>query len=1208
MGSLIQRLGFEEEDYRGEAFANHPLPLKGAHDLLCITQPEAIQKLHEDYLEAGSDLVETNTFNATRISMADYGLEDHVFAINKAAAECASRAAGKHTALNPEKPRYVVGSMGPTNRTASLSPDVSRPGFRAVDFDDLRIAYKEQALGLLAGGADALMIETIFDTLNGKAAYVAIEEAFEEHGARVPIMVSGTITDASGRTLSGQTLAGFLTSFLHADLLTIGLNCALGAAQLRSHVQELSREAPFYVSAHPNAGLPNEFGQYDQTPEEMAELVTAYAREGWVNIIGGCCGSTPEHIRLIAQGVAGLPPRIIPDANPNPMLSGLERLEIFPGANFINIGERTNVTGSSRFAKLIREGSLDKALEVARQQVESGAQILDINMDEGLLDSEKAMVDYLNLLASEPDIARVPVMIDSSKWSVIEQGLKRVQGKGIVNSLSLKEGVEPFMKQAATVRRYGAAAVVMCFDEEGQADTLDRRTAIAERAYRLLVDEAGFLPQDIIIDPNIFAIGTGIAEHARYAIDFIEACRWIKANLPGARVSGGISNLSFSFRGNNHVREAMHSIFLYHAIPAGMDMGIVNAGGMPIYDEIEPELRTRIEDLIFDRRADATERLIEWASQATGPASGSRERDQKAQQEWRGLPVEERLQHALVHGVADHVVEDSMEALEVLGEPLLVIEGPLMAGMNRVGELFGAGKMFLPQVVKSARVMKKAVGYLEPLLAAGGTRKSAGKILLATVKGDVHDIGKNIVGAVLACNGYEIVDLGVMVPTAKILDQAEEVKADIIGLSGLITPSLDEMVAVASEMEKRRLNTPLLIGGATTSRIHTALKIDPAYSGAVVHVKDASLAVGVASKLLGERHVEFAESVKSEYQEARDARGDRPVEETEPIENCRAAAAPWTAWNPPAPQWIGPRVVVPDFDDIVSLIDWTPFFGSWELHGRYPAILTDPVVGVEATKLFADAQAMIERLRQDPRLRLQGVVAFYPAWSEGDDVVLRTGHDETARLPMLRQQKKRADKSSRVCLSDFFAPHEAGVEDWVGMFCVTGGSGLDEILLDWESREPDLYESIMAKAVCDRFAEAMAEWAHRETRRKWWGFAPDEALSPAELIAERFQGIRPAPGYPACPDHRLKRTMFDLMEPTEHIGVILTESCAMHPTASVSGLYVGHPSAKYFSVGRIGEDQVADYARRMGEAKEETEKWMQLYLAYKPGAKVATKA
>lgn len=1197
MGSMLQGQGLEEEDYRGEEFRDHPMPLKGAHDLLNITCPEAPAKVHNAYLEAGADIIETNTFNATSISMADYGLEPWVREINRAGAALAAKCAAEWTVKDPRKPRYVIGCLGPTNRTASLSPDVNRPGYRAVSFDDLRLAYFEQASGLLEGGVDALMIETIFDTLNAKAGLFAVHQAMREIGREVPVMVSGTITDASGRTLSGQTAAAFLASIEPYRPFSIGFNCALGAAQLRPYLDELSDACPFLVTAHPNAGLPNEFGEYDQTPEEMAAIVGRFARDGVVNIVGGCCGSTPEHIRLIGEAIKEAPVRTPAPVNPNPRFSGIELLEVFPDANFVNVGERTNVTGSSRFAKLIKEGRHDLALDIALKQVESGAQILDVNMDEALLDSEKEMESFLHLLASEPAISRVPVMIDSSKWSVIEAGLKCHQGKAIVNSISLKEGEGAFLHQAQLVKSYGAAAVVMCFDEKGQADTLERRISIAERAVKLLTEKAGFLPQDIIIDPNVFAIGTGIAEHATYAIDFIETAKWIKTNLPGVLVSGGISNLSFSFRGNNPLREAIHAVFLFHAIPAGLDMGIVNAGAMPIYDDIDPVIKEAIEDLIFNRRADATERLVELASGMKGRDAGEAE-----EAEWRSKPVGERLSHALVHGIVEHIIEDTEAALAEFGAPLLVIEGPLMDGMNKVGELFGAGRMFLPQVVKSARVMKKSVLFLEPFLAAGGQRSSAGKVLMATVKGDVHDIGKNIVGAVMSCNGYEIIDLGVMVPAAKILEEARKEEADIIGLSGLITPSLDEMVHVAKEMEREGFTCPLLIGGATTSRVHTALKIAPAYSGPVVHVKDASLAVGVAQKLLSITDKEsYALAVKEEYETVRKERSAPQVVEVEPYADCLNRRGPWTPWNPPAPSWLGSRVFndVP-LQEVIDLIDWTPYFTSWELHGRYPAILSDRVVGEEATRLHKDALQMIERLRGESKHACRAVIGFYRSVSEGDDVVLFDGDEEIARLPMLRQQGKRGSARTSRSLADLVAPKEAGVEDWIGLFCVTGGVGLDEILAEWEAQESDLYHSIQAKAVCDRFAEAMAEWAHLQVRRTWWGYAAEEDLSLEQLIKEEFQGIRPAPGYPACPDHRLKQTIFELLNPSAAIGVNLTESCAMHPTASVSGMYFGHPSSEYFSVGRIGKDQVASYAARRQEEAAETEKWMQLYLAYNP--------
>ncbi len=1207
MGSMLQQQGLEEEDYRGAEFADHSHPLKGAHDLLNITNPQAVAKVHNAYLEAGADIIETNTFNATSISMADYALEPWVREMNRAGAALAAKCAAEYTAKDPSRPRYVIGCMGPTNRTASLSPDVNRPGYRAVTFDELKDAYKEQALGLLEGGVDALLVETIFDVLNAKAGLFACRLAIEQSGINVPVMVSGTITDASGRTLSGQTAAAFLASIEPFEPFSIGFNCALGAAQLRPYLDELSQSASCFVTAHPNAGLPNEFGEYDQSPQEMADIIGRFAQEGVVNIIGGCCGSTPEHIRLIGEAIKGAEVREPRPVSDRPRFSGLELLEIFEGSNFVNAGERTNVTGSKKFARLIKEEKYEEALDIASRQVESGAQILDVNMDEALLDSEKEMVTYLNLLASEPAISRVPIMVDSSKWSVIEAGLKCLQGKAIVNSISMKEGEEEFLRQAKLVKHYGAAAVVMCFDEAGQADTYERRIQIAEKAVKLLQNEAKFRPQDIIIDLNVFAIGTGIAEHSNYAIDFIEATKWIKQNLPGVLVSGGISNLSFSFRGNDPLREAIHAVFLYYAIPAGMDMGIVNAGVMPLYDDIDPTIREAIEDLIFNRKEDATERLIDLASSMKGKAA----EDDPESAKWRQLPVQERLKHALVHGIMDHIIPDTEEVLAELGEPLLVIEGPLMDGMNVVGELFGQGKMFLPQVVKSARVMKKSVGYLEPMLSADGKRSSAGRILMATVKGDVHDIGKNIVGAVMSCNGFEIIDLGVMIPAAKILEEAKKHEADIIGLSGLITPSLDEMVNVAKEMERDGFTCPLLIGGATTSRVHTAIKIAPAYSGSVVHVKDASLAVGVAQKLLSPNDAgEYAAGIKAEYAEVKKNRSGASVVEVEAYTNCLENRHKWTPWNPPKPQWLGIRVFDPiPLQEVIDLIDWTPYFTSWELHGRFPAILDDEVVGKEATRLHKDALQMIERLRKEELHSCRAVIGFYQAVSEGDDVVLidpETGND-LARLPMLRQQGKRGSGRKSHSLSDYIAPRSEGVEDYIGMFCVSGGIGLDEILAKWEEKESDLFDSIQAKAVCDRFAEAMAEWAHLQARKVWWGFKSDENLSVQELIAEKFQGIRPAPGYPACPDHRLKRVMFELMNPKDSIGVTLTDSCAMHPTASVSGLYIGHPDAEYFSVGRLGRDQAIDYAKRRGEDLAETERWMQIYLAYNPEAFEAAK-
>ncbi len=1198
-GTLLQRFGLTDEDYHGERFKDHSVPLKGAHDILCLTKPEVVREVHERYLAAGSDFVSTNTFNATTVSLSEYSLETLAREINLAAAQIAREACDAGTEKTPDQPRFVLGSIGPTTRTASLSPDVNSPGSRAITFDQLRDAYREQAEALLEGGADALIIETIFDTLNSKAAIFAVEEAFANHGSRVPVLISGTITDASGRTLSGQTLEAFWTSVQHSKPFAVGLNCALGADLLRPYLARLSQMADCYVSAYPNAGLPNELGEYDQTPEEMSDLVSEYAHSGIANIVGGCCGSTDEHIRLMAEKIKGAPVRAIPTANPNPAYSGLERLEIFPESNFINVGERTNVTGSARFRKLIKEGDYEEALSVARQQVESGAQIIDVNMDEGLLDSEEAMKTYLNLLASEPDIARVPLMIDSSKWSVIEAGLKCTQGKCIVNSISLKEGEEEFLRQARLVRMYGAAAVVMCFDETGQADTYQRRIEIAERAYRLLVEQADFPSQDIIIDPNIFAIGTGIAEHANYGVDFIEAARWIKQNLPGALVSGGVSNVSFSFRGNNPLREAIHAVFLYHAIPGGMDMGIVNAGVMPIYSDIAPDLLERIEDLIFNRREDATERLVDFAATMEGA-----EQAEAKEAEWRSLPVQQRLSHALVHGILDYIVEDTAEALEELKEPILVIEGPLMDGMNVVGELFGDGRMFLPQVVKSARVMKRAVAYLEPMLERGQGISSAGTIVMATVKGDVHDIGKNIVGAVLSCNGYHIVDLGVMVPSDKILAAAREHKAHAIGLSGLITPSLDEMVTVAKDMEREGFDLPLLIGGATTSKVHTALKVSPAYSGPVVHVKDASLAVGVTQKLLSPDHREgYAASIREDYEQIVKNRSQPVKEKLLPLAEAKGRGLPWDAPSADVhkPQWIGPRVFEQPLEELVPIMDWTPFFGSWDMRGYFPQILDDPKFGTEARKLYGDAQRMIEQLIEGRKIEARSLIAFYPAARDGDDLLVYTDESRTdvlTKMPMLRQQKGRSDKANCLALTDYVAPVGSGVEDYVGMFVVSAGFGAEEYAA--ELAETDLYASIMAKAVADRFAEAFAEFSHGKVRREWWGYAADENLTTEELIQEKYRGIRPAPGYPACPDHRLKQEIFRVLDVTNRIGVKLTESCAMWPTATVSGLYFGHPSSEYFSVGRIAKDQVDDYAARRGEPMSETERWLQLYLAYTP--------
>ena len=1207
MGTMIQRHRLSEEDFRGERFADHPKPLQGNNDLLSLTRPDIIQSIHEEYLRAGSDIIETNTFSGTSIAQADYGLEDAVYDLNFASAQIAKAAAEAFTQADPEKPRFVAGAMGPTNRTASLSPDVNDPGFRAVTFDELVAAYYEQGRGLLDGGADIILIETVFDTLNAKAALFAVDKLKQERQLpNLPVMVSGTITDASGRTLSGQTVEAFWSSVSHADLLSVGLNCALGAEQLRQYVSDLSRIAHIPISAYPNAGLPNAFGGYDQTARQMAGLLQPFLEDGIVNIIGGCCGSTPDHIRAIAEVAAQHPPRVLPAPRGLPHFSGLEPLVITPETNFVNVGERTNVTGSRQFLRLIKSGDYEAALSVARQQVEGGAQVIDINMDEGMLDSEAAMVRFLHLLAAEPDIARVPIMIDSSKWEVIEAGLKCIQGKGIVNSISLKEGEAAFKAHAQLVKAYGAAAVVMAFDEQGQADTFARKTEICARAYRILTEEVGFAPYDIIFDPNIFAIATGIEEHNNYAVDFIEATRWIKQNLPGALVSGGVSNVSFSFRGNDSVREAIHAVFLYHAIRAGMDMGIVNAGMLQVYEEVPGELRTLVEDVVLNRRDDATERLVAYAD--TVKSSGA---TRKVDLSWREAPVEKRLSHALVNGIVEFIDEDTEEARQQYGRPLNVIEGPLMDGMNIVGDLFGAGKMFLPQVVKSARVMKKAVAYLTPYLEeekAAGTGQAAGKVLLATVKGDVHDIGKNIVGVVLACNSFEVIDLGVMVPLQKILDAAVTHQVDIIGLSGLITPSLDEMVYVAQEMEKRGMNLPLLIGGATTSRIHTAVKIDPAYHGPVIHVLDASKAVPVAQKLMAESQDDrdaYAADFKVEYDKLRTGhlarqQAKRYVSLTE----ARAQKYPidWSQGVPPAP--LQPGIQVFDSYDLNALrpyIDWTPFFYTWELKGKYPEILDDAAKGAEARKLFADAQAMLDQLIAEQWLTAKAVIGLFPAHSvDDDDIVLYTGPDrqtELARLYNPRQQAEKKEGVPYLCLADFVAPQATGLPDHVGAFAVTTGHGIEAKLAEFEAEHDD-YRSILLKALADRLAEAFAEHLHARVRREFWGYAPEEHLDNEDLIRERYQGIRPAPGYPANPDHTEKRTLWSLLDVERHTGISLTESLAMYPTASVSGLYLGHPDSRYFGIGKLDRDQLRSLARRKGLPLAEMERWLGANLGY----------
>jgi 5-methyltetrahydrofolate--homocysteine methyltransferase len=1211
MGTMIQQLRLDEAGYRGERFKAWNRDVRGNNDLLNISRPDAVRDIHLAYFLAGADIVETNTFSGTTIAMADYGMESLVYEINFEGAKLAKEAAKLAEARDGRR-RFVAGAIGPTNRTASISPDVNDPGFRATSFDELAVAYGEQAGALLDGGADLLLIETIFDTLNAKAAVFAIERLFQERGIRVPVMISGTITDLSGRTLSGQTPEAFWNSLRHAQPFSIGLNCALGAKEMRAHIDDLSRVADTLICAYPNAGLPNEFGLYDESPEAMAKLVGEFAASGLVNVVGGCCGTTPDHIRALADAVAPHRPRQVVEVEPRLRLSGLEPFELTPQIPFVNVGERTNVTGSARFRKLITNGDYASALAVARDQVENGAQVIDINMDEGLLDSEKAMVTFLNLLAAEPDIARVPVMVDSSKWSVIEAGLKCIQGKGIVNSISLKEGEEAFKHHARLVRAYGAAVVVMAFDETGQADTYERKVNICARAYRILTEEVGFPPEDIIFDPNIFAVATGIEEHSGYGVAFIEATRAIRQQLPYAHISGGVSNLSFSFRGNEPVREAMHAVFLYHAIAAGMDMGIVNAGQLALYSEIEPELREACEDVVLNRREDATERLLALAERFRG---GGKER-KEADLAWRSWPVEKRLEHALVNGITDFVETDTEEARQSVARPLHVIEGPLMAGMNVVGDLFGAGKMFLPQVVKSARVMKQAVAYLMPFMELekqelGITEASnAGKVLMATVKGDVHDIGKNIVGVVLQCNNYEVIDLGVMVPTAKILEVARAEKVDVIGLSGLITPSLDEMVHVASEMEREGFSVPLLIGGATTSRVHTAVKIAPQYvRGQAVYVTDASRAVGVVSSLLNDNaRPDYVANIRAEYAKVAEnhAKADRNKTRVK-LEDARANAfkANFAGYAPPVPTFTGTRAFDNyDLAELVPYIDWTPFFQSWELVGRFPAILDDPKVGIAARALYDDARRMLDRIVAEKWLTARAVVGFWPANAVGDDIVL---HGDAARdgeivtLHTLRQQMAKSAGRASYALSDFIAPADSGVTDYIGGFCVSTGFGEHERSEAFKAAHDD-YSSILLKALADRLAEALAERMHERVRREFWAYAPDEALDNQTLIEEAYRGIRPAPGYPAQPDHTEKATLFKLLDATAQTGVELTESFAMWPGAAVSGLYFAHPDAAYFGVGRIERDQVEDYARRKGMSVEETERWLAPVLNYDPAA------
>lgn len=1214
MGTMLQNAGLSEEEFRGERFADWPSDLKGNNDLLVLTCPDLVTRIHREYLEAGADIVETNTFNSTRLSQADYGMEAQVPELNREAARLAREvcdAVGAETGI----PRYVAGVLGPTSRTASLSPDVNDPAKRNVTFDALRENYFEAAEALIEGGADLIMIETIFDTLNAKAAIYALEELFEARGERLPVMISGTITDASGRTLSGQTTEAFWNSVRHAKPLSVGLNCALGAAELRPYIEELSTKAETFVSAHPNAGLPNEFGEYDQTPEEMAAIVAEFVSSGLVNIIGGCCGSTPDHIAAIHRAIQGMAPRRVPDIPQACRLSGLEPFNIGPDSLFVNVGERTNVTGSARFKRLIVDEDYTTALEVALEQVENGAQIIDINMDEGMLESQEAMVRFLNLIAGEPDIARVPIMVDSSKWEIIEAGLKCIQGKAVVNSISMKEGEDAFREQATICRRHGAAVVVMAFDETGQADTFARKTEICQRAYRILVDELDFPPEDIIFDPNIFAIATGIEEHDNYAVDFIEATRWIREHLPHAMVSGGVSNVSFSFRGNNPVREAIHSVFLYHAIRAGLTMGIVNAGQLAVYDDLPEELREAVEDVVQNRRADSTERLVDLAEKYKGDGGGAA---RKEDLEWRSWEVEKRIEHALVKGITAYIEEDTELARQRATRPIEVIEGPLMDGMNVVGDLFGAGKMFLPQVVKSARVMKQAVAYLIPYIEAekalNEDTQAKGKIVMATVKGDVHDIGKNIVGVVLQCNNYEVVDLGVMVPAEKILQTAREENADIIGLSGLITPSLDEMVHVAKEMQRQGFELPLLIGGATTSKAHTAVKVEPQYQQPVIYVSDASRAVGVAGKLLSPTlKPGYVAEISAEYEKVRERNAKRrpkAADLTYAQARERKCRLDWNAYTPPRPAMTG-TLSFDDYDleEMVERIDWTPFFMSWQLAGKYPKILDDAKVGEAARSLFQDAQAMLRKLIDEKLVEARGVIGIWPANSVDDDVI-EVYADESRetvieRLHHIRQQTTKNRDGVCYSLADFVAPRyddqgePSGKPDWIGGFAVTTGHGVEALAEQYKAVGDD-YNAILVQSLTDRLAEAFAERLHERVRKEFWGYVPEETLDNDALIAEKYQGIRPAPGYPACPDHTEKPTLFRLLDATQAADITLTENFAMWPAAAVAGWYFSHPQSKYFSTGKITRDQVEALAERKGMSLEEMERWLAPVLSYDP--------
>ena len=1206
MGTMLQNAELDEADFRGERFSDWPSDLKGNNDLLALTRPDLVTRIHRQYLEAGADIIETNTFNSTRLSQSDYGMEELVPELNRESARLA-REVCDAVASETGVPRYVAGVLGPTSRTASLSPDVNDPAKRNVTFDALRDNYYEAAEALIEGGADLIMIETIFDTLNAKAAIFALEALFADRGERLPVMISGTITDASGRTLSGQTTEAFWNSVRHAEPLSIGLNCALGAAELRPYVEELSTKADTFVSAHPNAGLPNEFGEYDQTPEEMAAIVAEFAQSGLVNIIGGCCGSTPEHIAAIHAAIEGMSPRQVPERPRACRLSGLEPFNIEKDSLFVNVGERTNVTGSARFKRLIVDEDYNTALEVALEQVENGAQVIDINMDEGMLESEEAMVRFLNLIAGEPDIARVPIMIDSSKWEIIEAGLKCVQGKAVVNSISMKEGEEAFREQATLCRRYGAAVVVMAFDEQGQADTFARKTEICQRAYQILVDEVGFPPEDIIFDPNIFAIATGIEEHNNYAVDFIEATRWIREHLPHAMVSGGVSNVSFSFRGNNPVREAIHSAFLYHAIRAELSMGIVNAGQLAVYDDLPAELRDAVEDVVLNRRPDGTERLLDIADRYKGDGSGPAKKEDL---EWRSWEVEKRISHALVKGITAYIEDDTEQARQRAQRPIEVIEGPLMDGMNVVGDLFGAGKMFLPQVVKSARVMKQAVAYLIPYIEAEKTEetKAKGKIVMATVKGDVHDIGKNIVGVVLQCNNYDVVDLGVMVSAEKILQTAKAEKADIIGLSGLITPSLDEMVYVAKEMQRQGFDLPLLIGGATTSKAHTAVKIEPGYEHPVIYVADASRAVGVAGKLLSPTlKPSYVAEIRAEYDQVRERNARRrPKAADLSYAEARERKLPidWAGYTPPRPAITGLEVFDSyDIEELIERIDWTPFFMSWELAGKYPKILDDKVVGEAARSLFADAQEMLRKLIAEKHIQARGVIGLWPANSVDDDVI-EVYADESRtqvveRLHHIRQQTTKNRDGVCYSLADFVAPKASGKPDWIGGFAVTTGHGVEALAERYKAAGDD-YSAIMVQALTDRMAEAFAERMHERVRKEFWGYVPDEQLDNVELIAEKYQGIRPAPGYPACPDHTEKSTLFRLLDAPKNAGIDLTENFAMWPAAAVSGWYFSHPQSKYFSTGKITRDQVEALAERKQMSLKELERWLSPVLSYDP--------